>query len=292
MQLLDNSREWSKLPGIGITFKFENSLTDIDKRFKFLGDNFRLWYLLAAVYIFTTFYLQNKMKPRKPFNLRHSLAAWNFGLSLFSLIVTVRLVPELIHTLIVKGFVGTICNASGMHEDARIKYWIYAFALSKIVEFGDTLFVILKKRQLIFLHWYHHAVTFLYSFYCLGIYFPAYTRWFVAINAAIHTVMYAYYGARALGYRFSKQVNISITTSQVTQMAFGMMINIIALNYRRNNPKCDAHPNPSIAGILLYSSLFILFANFFVNTYLLSSSSDKQQSSTSLPSLTTKVKIK
>ena len=33
-------------------------------------------------------------------------------------------------------------------------YWTFMFALSKVPELGDTLFIVLRKQPLIFLHWY------------------------------------------------------------------------------------------------------------------------------------------
>lgn len=32
-------------------------------------------------------------------------------------------------------------------------FWAWAFVLSKLVELGDTAFIILRKQPLIFLHW-------------------------------------------------------------------------------------------------------------------------------------------
>lgn len=267
MEILDRSSRWNSLPGIPTTFKVE-VLPDVDERIKFLGHNFQLWFPLAFAYVFGVFYVKKEMKTRKPFGLRIPLAVWNFGLSLFSLAVTVRLAPELIDTIRRKGFEATFCDVSGMQRDTRIKFWSYLFVVSKVVEFGDTLFVLLKKRDLIFLHWYHHAVTFLYSFYALGRYFPAYARWFIVINAAVHTIMYAYYGMRALGYRFSRAVNISITTTQILQMIFGFSINLLAYYRHRQDSTCQSHPNASLAGTAIFSSLFLLFVHFFVRTYL------------------------
>lgn len=42
-------------------------------------------------------------------------------------------------------------------------FWSTMFVLSKVPELGDTLFIVLRKQPLIFLHWYHHATVLVYS---------------------------------------------------------------------------------------------------------------------------------
>ena len=37
--------------------------------------------------------------------------------------------------------------------------WMSFFTVSKIFELGDTFFVVVRKRPLILLHWYHHVTV-------------------------------------------------------------------------------------------------------------------------------------
>ena len=39
---------------------------------------------------------------------------------------------------------------------------------SKLPELGDTIFIVLRKQRLIFLHWYHHITVFVYCWYSYG----------------------------------------------------------------------------------------------------------------------------
>jgi elongation of very long chain fatty acids protein 4 len=57
------------------------------------------------------------------------------------------------------------CNPFN-HTNPPIGFIIYVFYLSKILDFLDTVFIILEKRwkQLSFLHVYHHTSIFLVSF--------------------------------------------------------------------------------------------------------------------------------
>ncbi len=74
------------------------------------------------------------------------------------------------------------------------------FCLSKIPELLDTVFLVLRKKPVIFLHWYHHIVTLLYCWW----------GWssqtgsggvFAYMNLFVHSIMYSYYGVMATGFR-------------------------------------------------------------------------------------------
>lgn len=41
-------------------------------------------------------------------------------------------------------------------------YPVFLFNVSKVFEFVDTIFIVLRKKPLMFLHYYHHVVTMLF----------------------------------------------------------------------------------------------------------------------------------
>lgn len=47
--------------------------------------------------------------------------------------------------------------------DKVAAFWGTLFSLSKVIELGDTAFIILRKQPLIFLHYYHHATVLIYT---------------------------------------------------------------------------------------------------------------------------------
>ena len=44
-------------------------------------------------------------------------------------------------------------HPSFTHGEKDIGFWVMLFAVSKLFELIDTLFIILRKKPLIFLHW-------------------------------------------------------------------------------------------------------------------------------------------
>jgi hypothetical protein len=63
-------------------------------------------------------------------------------------------VPFLIGYIIESGYEGTVCNwAVEKYGGGPTGLWVMLFIFSKIPELFDTVFIVLRKRPLIFLHW-------------------------------------------------------------------------------------------------------------------------------------------
>ncbi len=78
-----------------------------------------------------------------------------------------------------------------------VGFWSYVFTLSKLVELGDTVFIVLRKQPLIFLHWYHHITVLLYCWHG-NAEFSATGQVFGIMNFAVHSLMYSYYALKAM----------------------------------------------------------------------------------------------
>ncbi|CAG0924746.1 unnamed protein product, partial [Notodromas monacha] len=142
------------------------------------------------------------------------------------------------------------------------------FAISKVPELLDTAFIVLRKRPLIFLHWYHHITVLMYTWYAVScVIGPG--RWFVTMNFIVHSVMYSYYALRARGIHTPKAVSMIITTMQILQMAIGCVVNATAYKIRFVDgiEACRISWNDILSSLLLYSSYLYLFALFFRNSY-------------------------
>ncbi|CAM9763991.1 unnamed protein product, partial [Ectocarpus fasciculatus] len=133
-----------------------------------------------------------------------------------------RTVPHLVQILHVYGFKYTICAKPTMwYGSGAVGMWTQAFVFSKIPELGDTIFVVLRKKPLIFLHWYHHVTVLLY---CWHSYFEqtTYGLYFISMNYTVHALMYLYYGLAGMRIRLCKPYYI--TTMQISQMVVGIAV--------------------------------------------------------------------
>uniref|UniRef100_A0A669QKC9 Elongation of very long chain fatty acids protein 6 n=1 Tax=Phasianus colchicus TaxID=9054 RepID=A0A669QKC9_PHACC len=131
---------------------------------------------------------------------------------------------------------------------------------------GDTIFIILRKQKLIFLHWYHHITVLLYSWYSYKD-MVAGGGWFMTMNYGVHAVMYSYYALRAAGFRVSRKFAMFITLSQITQMLVGCVINYLVFSWMQHG-QCHSHVQNIIWSSLMYLSYFVLFCHFFFEAYI------------------------
>ncbi|CAG0885956.1 unnamed protein product [Darwinula stevensoni] len=151
-------------------------------------------------------------------------------------------------------------------EDPIGCYWVWLFTLSKILEFGDTYFILLRKQKLIFLHWYHHATVLLFTWFNTsrsetpGV-------WFCAMNAAVHTIMYTYYALRALKLPVPRGIMMSITITQILQMVLGLTLCFLVVVRQWLGHPCTFSRAVFRAALLMYLSYFLLFLQFFLRTY-------------------------
>lgn len=212
------------------------------------------------------------MRNRKPFDLRKLMGIWNLGLAIFSFLGAFYTLPELVNTITTDSFLSSVCDPNCFNKP--VAKWIFWFNVSKIFEFGDTIFIVLRKKPLIFLHYYHHIATMLYCWYanqvsclwnCTG-------WWFATVNLIVHTIMYTYYGLASYGIYLPG--SFIITAVQIIQMVIGMFIIIYA---RLSCPFAEGYQFGFIISFMMYLSYFILFARFFVNRYLNSQKKKKQQ---------------
>ena len=280
-----------------------STLAELEDRFNFetahewFTKNWTASFYASALYAATIFGLSQWMKDKtKGYDVRRWLFMWSTGLAIFSIMGCSIGGGRLWSAVFKEGFMSTLClprrgDAISAVHLARNRYgmWSLCFVLSKIVELGDTYFIILKKQQLIFLHWYHHITVLLYTWLAYSE-FTAVNQWFLWINYAVHSVMYTYYSIRASGfYRPPIWINMFITILQIFQMVVGLALSIyVYLNIGDPNWDCDSNSDYALQlcyiSFAMYFSYFLLFVHFFLGTYIFSS---KKKSDHKSPMVTT-----
>jgi len=193
------------------------------------------------------------MKERKPFTLKYPLVLWNFALALFSLYGTLRTWPPFIEAWSTQGFFKEICHID-LDISIRVGEMVYFFVWSKIPEFFDTAFIVLRKKPLRFLQYYHHITTMWFCWLACSRHLEMGSA-FAMLNLFVHSVMYTYFGCAALDIRWPSFLRLSITVLQVAQMIIGTIFVVISFL------SCYNDPLILWMALIMYISYFILFAN-------------------------------
>jgi hypothetical protein len=152
---------------------------------------------IDLLYLSVVFLLHHLMKHREKFQLRFFALIHNAFLVLLSAYMFIGTVSEAINSNFSLWGNGIVSGEAGQTM-ARILWIFYA---SKILEFIDTILIVLKKNdsQLSFLHIYHHSTIF--AIWWAVIYFaPGGESYFSAAqNSFVHVLMYSYYLLSSLG---------------------------------------------------------------------------------------------
>lgn len=253
------------LPNYSFVASFEQNF-DYPAAQQWMEKNWTISCYAAVIYVVVIFGIQFLMRNRKAFDLRKSLSLWSFSLSAFSTIGAYRTMKDLITTLRYDGLYNTLCVPA--ENNTVASFWMLMFILSKLPELVDTLFIVLRKKNLSFLHYYHHVSVLLYCWYSYSDYTST-CRWFVSINYTVHAIMYFYFGLTARGYKPSKLFAMSITTIQVTQMVVGLFVNLSALQIvLAKKQLCPVSINNIMWSLAMYGSYFYLFSKFFYDAYV------------------------
>ncbi|GME43063.1 fatty acid elongase [Neofusicoccum parvum] len=225
-----------------------------------------------AVYYVAVFGGAELMKNRKPYDLKFAFKLHNLFLTVGSAGLLGLFLKEIVPTVREQGIYDSVCRKdAGWTQPLLALYYInYLF---KYLEFVDTMFLVLKKKPLTFLHTYHHGAT---AFLC-------YTQlvgqtpvsWVpIVLNLGVHTIMYWYYFQSARGVRvWWKQY---ITMTQIIQFVIDMFFiyfttyNIFVKDFFPNAPVygyCEGGGVAASTGCAILTSYLFLFIGFYIASY-------------------------
>ncbi|KAF4736313.1 hypothetical protein FOZ63_032338, partial [Perkinsus olseni] len=135
----------------------------------------------------------------------------------------------------------------------------------KYFELIDTAFLVLRKKNVNFLHWFHHATVLLYCWHA-GAYEQPTGIFFATMNYMVHSIMYFYYFLSSVGHK--PKWGLTVTILQITQMLIGMFVVAVHYYSLRTVPRCDGATEDLLAAFLMYTAYLVLFAQFFVGRYV------------------------
>ncbi|XP_077224598.1 fatty acid elongase 3-like [Tasmannia lanceolata] len=146
-------------------------------------------------------------------------------------------------------------------------FYAYIFYLSKILEFSDTLLILLNPiKRLTFLHVYHHALVVLMCYLWLQ-YSQSLFPVALVTNSLVHTLMYAYYFLCSVGKppRWKRVV----TDFQIVQFVFSFGVSILLLWFHFGDKRGDGCCGMKAWGFnaIFNASLLALFMNFHFKNY-------------------------
>ena len=209
------------------------------------------------------------MKDRQRFDWKGPLAYWNLGLSIFSFCGMLHTAPHLLHNIATMPFKDTICSpAAQTYGEGACGLWVMLFIFSKVPELVDTVFIVFRKSNLQFLHWYHHMTVLLFCWHSFAV-TSSTGLYFVAMNYSVHALMYGYYYLMAIK-AWPKWIPASlITVAQISQMVVGVTICAASFYYLRTDPEgCEVTSENVMAGTIMYGSYLYLFCDFFVRRFV------------------------
>ncbi|XP_031291060.1 very long chain fatty acid elongase 2 isoform X1 [Camelus dromedarius] len=228
----------------------------------FMLDSYLPTFLLTVLYLLSIWLGNKYMKNRLALPLRGVLTLYNLGITLLSAYMLVELILSSW-----EGGYNLQCQAltSAGEADIRVARVLWWYYFSKLIEFLDTIFFVLRKKtsQITFLHVYHHASMF-NIWWCVLNWIPCGQSFFgPTLNSFIHILMYSYYGLSVFPsmhkYLWWKKY---LTQAQLVQFVLTITHTMSAV----------VRPCGFPLGCLIFQSsymltLVILFLNFYVQTY-------------------------
>ncbi|XP_055678077.1 elongation of very long chain fatty acids protein AAEL008004 [Lutzomyia longipalpis] len=155
---------------------------------------------------------------------------------------------------------------SDSQQSRRMLNLCYIYYLSKLSEFADTIFFVLRKKksQVTWLHLYHHSLTPIEAFILVRFLAGGNATFPNILNNFVHVCMYFYYMVAAMGAQYQKFL---WWKKYMTELQIAQFILCIAHTIRALVSDCQFPPVISALLLLNASIFFVLFMNFYIQNY-------------------------
>lgn len=207
------------------------------------------------------------MRDRKPYDLKIAIRLYN-------------LLLVVINTYL---FIGTITSFSygrdfwgcgvalSVEKRSVMLHWGHLFFHTRYLEFFDTFFFILRKKQnqVSFLHVFHHGVVPTLMYVGLKFYPVPFNGLLPMTNMFVHIIMYAYYGLATFGPEIQKYLTWKkyLTTMQISQFILVLMHCSQPFLFAAY-PQCKFPPGLIAINTCIGLTFLTLFLSFYRQTYM------------------------
>ena len=220
--------------------------------------------IIIGGYVLSLPLLRWIMKEQKPITVPRLMVVHNLFLMSASACLSVGISYFVVKDVLKNGFYHSICSAE-VHDNPYLHLFYYINYLLKFYEFLDTYIMILKKKPVIFLHWYHHAITALLTYIQQNDYTPV--QWVpIVMNLVVHVVMYSYYLLSALHIHVWWKRHL--TLFQIVQFIVDLTVCGYCMIHLYDHPKsCVGTLRAAYSGMGIIGSYFFLFLHFYRVNY-------------------------
>lgn len=233
---------------------------------------------LGIVYILSQIYMKNREK----YSLIMITRIHNIILFIWSFIMFIGVLIGLLPFIINDGLFESIIVDKDIRVFKSIQFWYYMYYICKYYEMIDTVILVLKKKRIIFLHIFHHAIMPWSTYAAIS------QRWIPSVyalvwNNLIHIFMYYYYFISTFKTSSSISWKSYLTLMQIIQFIGGIFTallywyycfdfgdnSIFEYDYLFGQTKCTGNSDPWICVFqtILISSFLLLFIIFYINAY-------------------------
>lgn len=248
----------------------------IPSEFQFVPGKLPLSELPQVIAAITTYYVvifggRFLLQGSQPFQLNALFQLHNLFLTTLSLTLLVLMVEQLVPMIARNGLYYAICNIGAWTQPMVTLY--YMNYITKYIEFIDTVFLVLKHKNLRFLHTYHHGATALLCYTQL-VGTTAISWVVISLNLGVHVVMYWYYFLAARGIRvWWKEW---VTRFQIMQFVLDIGFIYFAVYQKVSHlffpqlPHCGdcvGSTTATFSGCAIISSYLFLFVAFYIEVY-------------------------
>lgn len=223
-------------------------------------------FALCFTYPFAILLGKKLMSYRKePFSINNILIIYNFCM--------VTLSAYMVYEFLMAGWLFDYSlgcqpvDYSNTPEAIRISSVGWWFFVSKFIEFLDTIFFVLRKKnnQITSLHIIHHGIMPLPWYFGVRFVAGGQGTFHGLVNSFIHVIMYTYYGLSACGPQYKKYL---WWKKYMTKMQMIQFVIIMVHSMQFFFIECD-YPIIFPYLIFSYAALFmVLFANFYIQEFI------------------------